>query len=385
MNRIRQGILAGFLAIVCLLPISGWAGAASQIPATSSEAPSGELNVVADASSPGEAPVPIDRNRINQVIYPSFGNPAILRCGDQLTIEFDPRDQNWSLPFPVYQEFSAFLRTSNGSFPLTKTLRVDGFTIGYSAQWPEYAQARNTNARIYLVKVAVPADVPSDLYDLTLSGKGQDGVWLLDSQPHAVSVVAQFKQDYTFCQMTDIHVWGPEAKYPGASTQDKNYRHTDYRETDGYGAAYYHKAIEQVNLTKPDFAVFTGDYDFSQKWLYKQNYAEYSAYRDTIYGGRTYEPYFEMDWFYQETLKLDVPVFMTLGNHDSYSRYNLFNTKLEEDYMNSWRNLFGPQYFSFDYGPDAHFLALNSNDWSSSQRNLHWAIPNVILVPGKWQ
>lgn len=84
-------------------------------------------------------------------------------------------------------------------------------------------------------------------------------------------------------------------------------------------------------------------------------------------------------------MKLDVPVFITPGNHDSYARYNFFNTKLEEDYMNSWRNLFGPQYFSFDYGPDFHFLSANSNDWSSSQRNLHWAIPNVTLAPGKWQ
>lgn len=384
-NRIRQGILAGLLAIVCLLPISGWAGGTTQLPATAIVAPSEDSSAVDDAGSIYGATIPINRDRIKQVIYPSFGNPAILRCCDQLTVEFDPRDQNWNSPFPVFEEFKAFLRTSNGAYPVTKMLRVDSFTVGYSTHWPEYAQARKVKARIYLVKVTIPADVPFDLYDLIIRGKRQGGVLLEDSQPHAVSVVQGFKEDFTFVQMTDIHVWGPEAKYPGASTQDKNYRHAGYSEADGYGAAYYSKAIAQVNLTKPDFAVFTGDYDFSQKWLYQQNYAEFPAYRNTIFGGCIYEPYFEMDWFYQETMKLDVPVFITLGNHDSYARYNLFNTKLEEDYMDSWRNLFGPQYFSFDYGPDFHLLSANSNDWSSSQRNLHWAIPNVTLAPGKWQ
>ncbi len=78
---------------------------------------------------------------------------------------------------------------------------------------------------------------------------------------------------------------------------------------------------------------------------------------------------------------MDVPVFIVPGNHDGYARYNLWNTQLEEDYMASWRDLFGPQYFSFDYGSDYHFTALNSMDWSAGDRNLHWLIPNVMLRP----
>ena len=214
--------------------------------------------------------------------------------------------------------------------------------------------------------------------------RGRTGSWLSDAQPHSLSVVEEFKNDLNLCQLTDIHVWGPEAWYPGSdSTQQRNYRHADYREQDGYGAEYYHKTIQQVNLERPDVCVLTGDYDYSQKWLYQEDYGDIDAYKNSPWNGDYYEPWFEMDWFYQETLKMDVPVFIVPGNHDAYTRYNLWNTQLEEDYMASWRNLFGPQYFSFDYGPDYHFTALNSMDWTSQQRNLHWLIPRRDTDPGQ--
>ena len=36
--------------------------------------------------------VPINRDRIKQVIYPTLGHPAIIKCGEHLTLEFDPRN-----------------------------------------------------------------------------------------------------------------------------------------------------------------------------------------------------------------------------------------------------------------------------------------------------
>ncbi len=283
-------------------------------------------------------------------------------------------------------DFTVYVNTSVSDYPINRQLRVDSFRTGYSTRWPEYAQAVLANALIYLVDVTIPETVPCDLYDLTVNGQRPDGSWLSDAQPHSLSVVEEFKDDFNLCQLTDIHVWGPEAWYPGSdSTQQRNYRHADYREQDGYGAEYYHETIQQVNLERPDVCVLTGDYDFSQKWVYQEDYGDIDAYKNSPWNGDYYEPWFEMDWFYQETLKMDVPVFIVPGNHDAYARYNLWNTQLEEDYLASWRNLFGPQYFSFDYGPDYHFTALNSLDWTSQQRNLHWLIPDVMLSPGKWQ
>jgi Calcineurin-like phosphoesterase len=92
-----------------------------------------------------------------------------------------------------------------------------------------------------------------------------------------------------------------------------------------------------------------------------------------------------LDWFYTETLKLDVPVFMVPGNHDGWARYDQSGANLEEDYLHSWRRLFGPQYFSFDYGPDSHFTAINSMDWTPAERSLHWALPMMLLGPHQWQ
>ncbi len=329
--------------------------------------------------------VPINRDRIKQVIYPTLGYPAIIRCGERLTLEFDPRNQDWSKALPQITGFQVSVTTTNKAYTATRVLPVKDFTVGFSAHWPEYSRDVQPRARVYLVTVEVPKTVPLHLYDLTVTGTRQDGAMLTDSQPHALQVVNEYKTDYTFAQMTDIHVWGPEAAYPGSNTNERNYRQESYSETEGYGATYYHKSIQQMNRAKPDFIVYTGDYDFGLTWQYKQNYADFSAYKDSPWNDKYYETWFELDWFYTETLKLDVPVFMVPGNHDGWTRYDQLNISLEEDYLASWRHLFGPRYFSFDYGPDYHFTAIDSMDWTSAQRSLHWAIPDVLLGPHKWQ
>ena len=329
--------------------------------------------------------VPINRDRVKQVIYPTLGYPAIIKRGEHLTLEFDPRNRDWSKGLPRVTGFEVSVTTTNSAYPATRVLPLKDFTVGFSTRWPEYSQDAKPRALVYLVTVEVPATAPVHLYDLTVTGTLQDGSMLTDSQPHAVQAVADYKDDYTFAQMTDIHVRGLEANYISSNVQDRGYRHQEYSDTDGYGAAYYHKSIQQMNRAKPDFLVYTGDYDFGLTWLYRRNYADFSAYENSPWNGKYYETWFELDWFYAETLKLDVPVFMVPGNHDGWARYDQSNTSLEEDYLDSWRDLFGPRYFSFDYGPDYHFTAVNSMNWTPAQRALHWAIPDVLLGPRKWQ
>ena len=329
--------------------------------------------------------VPINRDRIKQVIYPTLGCPAIIKRGERLTLEFDPRNRGWDKALPKLTDFSVSVTTTNSAHPVTRELPAKEFTVGFSGHWPEYSQAEQPLSRIYLVTVEVPADLPVHLYDLMVTGTLKDASALTDSQPHALQVVNEFKTDYSFAHLTDIHVWGLEAQYPGSNTHERGWRHKEYSDADGYGATYYHKAIQQMNTAKPDFIVFTGDYDFGITWLYEQDYGEFDAYKDTQWGRKYYETWFELDWFYAETLKLDVPVFMLPGNHDGWVRYDQTSTHLEEDYLDSWRRLFGPRYFSFDYGPDSHFTGINSMDWTPHERSLHWAIPNLLLGPHKWQ
>jgi Calcineurin-like phosphoesterase/IPT/TIG domain len=329
--------------------------------------------------------VAINRDRIKQVIYPTLGYPAIIKCGEQLTLEFDPRSRDWSKALPQITGFRVSVTTTNSAYPVTRVLPVKDFTVGFSVHWPEHSEDVEPRARVYLVTVDVPGTLPVHLYDLTITGTLKDGSVLTDSQPHALQVVKEYRTDYTFAHMTDIHVWGQEAAYIGSNTHERGWRRQEYSETEGYGATYYHKSIQQMNRARPDFLVYTGDYDFGLTWLYKQNYADFDAYKNSPWSDKYYETWFELDWFYTETLKLDVPVFMVPGNHDGWARYDQLNVSLEEDYLASWRALFGPHYFSFDYGPDNHFTAINSMDWTPVQRSLHWALPMALLGPHKWQ
>ena len=178
----------------------------------------------------------INRDRIKQVIYPTLGYPAIIKRGEHLTLEFDPRNQDWSKALPQITEFQVSVTTTNSDYPATRVLPVKDFTVGFSTHWPEYSQDVQPRARIYLVTVEVPETVPLHLYDLTVTGTLKDGSMLTDSQPHALQVVNEYRSDYTFAQMTDIHVWGQEAAYISSNTHERGWRQQEYSETDGYGA-----------------------------------------------------------------------------------------------------------------------------------------------------
>jgi hypothetical protein len=327
----------------------------------------------------------INRDRIKKLIYPTLGFPAIIKQGGRLTIEFDPREREWDRALPQLVGFEVVATTTNSTYQATRVLPVKDFTIGFSGHWPEYARDLEPRGWVYLVTVEVDPAVPVHLYDLMVTAALRDGSKLADSQPHALQVVDEFKTAFTVAHMTDIHVWGLEAEYIASNIHERGWRHDEYSEADGYGATYYHKAIQQMNRAKPEFMVFTGDYDFGLKWLHEQDYAEFDAYKDSPWSEKYYETWFEIDWFYEETLKLDIPVFMVPGNHDGWARYDRNGENLEEDYLDSWKRLFGPRYFSFDYGPDYHFTAINSMDWTPAERALHWAMPGTLLGPHRWQ
>ena len=293
---------------------------------------------------------------IQELIYPTFGNPAIVKKGTQLVVEFDPRNRDFTQPFQRVRNFSALARTSCDPNPLEADLDVVSSKVGTSTRWPEYQPRAGRDMRIYLVTLSVPASLPVDLYDLTVEGSLPEGERLQDRQPHALEAVDRYKDDLTICQMTDIHVYGPELDYPFANYYMRGKRQGGIR-PGRKGAVYYQKEIAQINTIKPDFCVFTGDYMYGQEYFLQDQERPW---------GLTTEYEYEMLWFYQETLKLDVPVFMAIGNHDSFAEGD---EGAHEDWFENWRRIFGPLYHSFDYG-DYHFLALNSQDWPVAQRTL---------------
>lgn len=310
-----------------------------------------------------------DDPKIKQLIYPTLGNPCIIESGDDFTVEFDPREQEFEKPFEEVSGFKVRATSSNDPYPVEMDLPVESFQVGYSTQWPEYGESEEADRRMYLVKARVPNSLPLDLYDLTVEAK-KGSMWAKDSQPHALQAIDEHKDPFSFCQLTDIHVWGPEIFYPTCNYHLRNKRHSNYDPKDGYGAEYYHKAIQQLNIIKPDFCIFSGDYMYGQAYFTQDNGRPW---------GTTSEYEYEMEWFYQETLKLDVPVFMAIGNHDGY---NEGETGAKEDWFDNWRKFYGPLYHSFDYG-DYHFLMLNSMDWSAENRLLNNA--GIALIPTKYK
>ena len=315
-----------------------------------------------------------DDAKIKWMIYPTLGNPAIVKSGGYFDLELDPRrGVYYQNPLPVLEEVSVNVVSSCDKYPYSGKLPVESFEAGYSKRWPELKPETSIDKRIYLIRVRVPYYVPRDLYDVSVKATLKGGKTLSDSQPHSLMVVESFKKRFSFVQLSDIHVFGPEASYPGSNQKERSGRPRYEGDPDPNrkGAIYYRKAINQINIMKPDFCIFTGDYIFGQKYFTKDQGEPW---------GTTTEYEYEMLWFYEETLKLEVPVFMVLGNHDGYyeSSYGA-----GEDWQENWKRMFGPLYYTFDYG-DARFFVLNSLDWAMTDRSLFdWL--GIILQPRKYK
>jgi hypothetical protein len=332
------------------------------------------------ASYTPPAPYTIGLNtpaKITRLIYPTIGNPAIVKKGSQFTIEFDPREGHfWPGSCPGCSNFRVSVTTTNDTAnPVTRALAVNGATIGHSTVWPLLkapTPPNPTDNRIWLVTVTVPYSLPEHLYDLTVTANITGYGDVTDTQTNSLDAVDQLKDDFNFIQMTDIHVFGPECSYISGNQKERSARRATWDASVGYGATYYHKEIEQINRIHPDFCIFTGDYDFGQKYMHQNN----GAWGDTT----EYE--YEQSWFYQETQKLNVPVFIVIGNHDGYNYDTAMGASVDQDWLTNWTKLYGPLYYTFDYNGNK-FFAMNGMDWSAGQRTLaNYA--GIILQPGKY-
>ncbi len=315
-----------------------------------------------------------DDAKIKWLIYPTLGNPVIARSGSFFELEIDPRlGIYYHNPFPILEDVQVSVKSSGDKYPFSGKLALESFEPGYSKRWPELKQEQSVDKRIYIVKVRIPLHIPKDLYDVSIKATLKGGKKITDTQPHSLMVVESFKKRFSFVQLSDIHVFGPEVSYPGSNQKERSGRPRHDGDTDPNrrGAIYYRKAIDQINLMKPDFCIFTGDYIFGQKYFTRDQGSPW---------GITTEYEYEMLWFYEETLRLQVPVYMVLGNHDGYYESS---SGAGEDWQENWKRIFGPLYYTFDYG-DARFFVLNSLDWAMVDRSLFdWF--GIILQPKKYK
>ncbi|MCD7036511.1 metallophosphoesterase [Metabacillus sp. GX 13764] len=311
-HPINAGLIVLYAAFMMILPV--------QTQAASPEAKDGGIGEAAEHS---EFSI-LNKKEINDIIYPLFSTPAIKKQGQTLTVKVDthgkaPEDWQVKIQSPEQSPIKA-------AYSLQTVSAEKG-----SSYWKK-------DGTVYDVTVQIPEDVPENLYDLAVSYKA-DGEKQTDVQHHSVKVVKEFKKDFSFIHLTDIHVGSPRnlvklsyAKEAGIWNPDESKRWL-----------YLNKTIQEINLQKPDFVLLSGDLVFGQL-----NPGEYS---------------YEYKEVFRVLQQLQVPVYIVPGNHDGYAQ----DLSLS-DGLKYWNETFGPTYFSFDYGPYAHIAALNSFDWDKKDR-----------------
>ena len=414
-GTLRRGPFSGVTILLCVaVLISGGLGfVAAPAPAQAQGLnPSGSLPEIA--------------KRINELIYPTFGFPAIRTRGSRLTIEWDWRKSDAAAPRPELErldkpgDWEVWVTTSlaanrqsyNGSVPgdaqnppaawyrhdgpsygtyakpvhtvvNARDLEVLEVTRGPSLRWPEiFGQP---GFEVDHITVEIPEGVPLDLYDLHVRCVAEgvsEPFGVEDMQPHALQVIEGYAEDLKIIQITDTHVYGPEIqcglnlnynsfelREPRPGTPNRfDLSFVGYpgfpmdRDGDGKcneGAIYLQEQLQAINLIDPDFVVFTGDCVFAQKDFV--TYPKDTWLWGEVNGKLGSEYRFEYTWWYDELLALNVPVFCVPGNHDSYCWDG--HALAHDDGQEMWQDLFGPLYYSWEYGDGAFFLALNSMDW----------------------
>lgn len=294
-------------------------------------------------SSIGRFPtgVPRPAPHIRNLIWPTVGYPELVRAGATLSAEFEASGLDRNAAFtatltPVRPELAGL------SYKLAST----GSTPGGSEHWP--AGTSHGGDTVWRVRFALPASAVPELYNLSVAAAG-GAVKVTDSQEHSVSIrPAGAGKDFTFLTLADIHVHRLNISMPLDPQTNKGIS------PDGT-PVFFQRAIEQVNLVRPDFVLILGDNIRAQHAPgdYQIEFAE----------------------FYKTLAQFEVPVFIIPGNHDSY--YN------EVDGLKVYEENIGPLFYSFDV-EDSHFSMVNTSQWPDTDRMLMQKF-GTFVYPRKWQ
>ncbi len=190
----------------------------------------------------------------------------------------------------------------------------------------------------WTVSAIVPPVSLYELYDLRVTADGG----LDDVTRNAVRVMGEFKNDYYFVHITDTHL--PDHRYSSdGGTPADSTEMVDLREV-----------INDINLINPEFVLLTGDF------VNEGELEDYLDWRCYTRGQRI-------------LTELEVPVFLTAGNHDlgGWPATPPPDGTARRDWWRffGWKRLDAPppgapwytQNYSFDYGP-VHFSGLEAYD-----------------------
>ncbi len=251
---------------------------------------------------------------------PLVNIPALVRPGDTLAIECeaDPSATGWTA-WLTYGSTQVSLEILSSTYDAS-TLRWE-------------------------ISAEVPAVSLYELYDLWVSADGG----IIDETWDAVRVIPNYRDDYYFIQITDTHLPTHLYNYQSGAGDDSS-EVTDFR-----------AVMEDINVLNPEFVLFTGDV-INEGEL--EDYLGWRVYTRT-----------------QALLReLDVPVFLTSGNHDigGWDDTPPSDGTARREWWRffGWKRLDSPpagapwytQNYSFDYGP-VHYTGMeayiNYDNWRS--------------------
>ncbi|MBI3016535.1 MAG: metallophosphoesterase [Deltaproteobacteria bacterium] len=236
-----------------------------------------------------------------------------------------------------------------------------------------------------IITVRMPRAVPSYAYralDLEILIFKNDQVLLHDIQRHSVGLLEK-KEKYRFIHFADpqinnldLHLRGHQfPHHPDLSTQE---------------FAFF-QAIREMNFLNPDFAIVSGDlvdggntfhnaggplstFFAGMEMIFEphNNSADYHLESSSYWN--------EFQSVFQFFRHLKFPLFVAPGNHDGYAAYEKQNSSATFsqlkftptltgpeaepvlfDGKHFWQKMFGPRYFSFDFGV-WHFVFLDTFD-----------------------
>lgn len=253
------------------------------------------------------APLPFDG--IKNLAYPLLSKAAMLKTGDV---------------------FDIGLKEEGSSLVSASLVSLDGAEFQLK---PEKAGAAWT--------APLPADAAPGVYHLKVNSTSHAGESISETQPRAVAVYGEFKDDFDFVFISDIHFGEHEGKFDQVVTPDMKQYYKLRAQT-----------LMEVERRNPEFVIFGGD-----MVLYPKNYH---------YG------YPESYAFLLQYLKS--PLHMMPGNHDLY-HMEVEELGGEHVYGKKyWDKYYGAYYHSFDYGK-LHVACTNTTDWPDEF--IHWGTQNT--------
>jgi hypothetical protein len=251
-----------------------------------------------------------------KIIYPWRATSAIVKQGETFEVWFNA-DAGQTVNAVELQ--SAFLKVN----------ATIANTINQTWMYDKWSE-NTCNTKL---TVTVPANTPTDRYDLILKTSSGDEISLA-----AVKVIKEYKNSFYVFHISDAHRW--------QGTYDTNKILKMVATT-----------IDIANIINPEMVFETGDNHYPNT-----NNAASTVQRTTEY----YNGYMSGTEFVKGLNQFAAPVFSVPGNHDTPQK----NYQSEPGYPNpgytkvpsaAWNDLYGLQAHNFTYG-NARFIGLN-NAW----------------------